>query len=480
MNTDKIQTTITFEPAKASEEPPKSTEWSLYMLNLYRSRQPPVPLGTVRFEDIEEAARKKLEQYPGAFDYAGGSAGTNSTYRANLRSLEIYRIIPRMLRDCTYRDLQTNFLGKKRTSPILLAPIGVQGTFSEDGELAPAKAAAKLGVPFIMSTASTRSLEQVAEVMGDAERWYQLYWPRTDEVTVSLLSRAKATGFSNLVITLDTNLLGWRPHDLLRSYIPFGHGVGSRIGATDPVFLSRFPQVLDPSDKPLAPGDRNTEGKSFKDILPDSYSAFPYLPGQIDKAFLQGMAGIDNPETQAAKKGVFLGTEFLKETNSGVFRTWDDLKFLKETWGDHGKVLLKGIQSVEDAEQALDLGLDGIVVSNHGGRQIDGALPSFLALVDITASPKIKAAQKAGTFTVLFDSGIRTGSDIFKAIAVGAQGVLLGRPYLYGAVIGGAAGVEQVIRHTLADLDVTMGLSGYKNLDEFWAKGEAVVRKVEM
>ena len=473
------QTAISFTPKDASDVAPKATEWSVYMLDLYRSRQPP-PLGSVRFEDIEAAAKAKLEQYPGAFDYAGGSAGTNSTYRANLRALEVYRIIPRMLRDCTIRTLETTILGKTRTSPIFLAPIGVQGTFAEDGELGPARAAAKLGVPFIFSTASSRSIEQVAEVMGDSERWFQLYWPRTDEVTVSLLSRAKANGYTNLIVTLDTTLLGWRPHDLLRSYLPFGHGIGSQIGTNDPVFLSRYPHLLDPADKPLVAGDQNAEGKAFKDVLPPNWAAFPYHPGVVDKAFLEGMKGSKAPESQAAQKGVLMGTELLKELNSGAFRTWEDLAFLRKTWGDHGKVLLKGIQSVEDAEKALEVGVDGIVVSNHGGRQVDGALPSFIALLDITASPKIREAQKAGTFTVLFDSGIRTGSDIIKAMAAGAQGVLLGRPYLYGAILGGSTGVEQVIRQTLADLDITMGNSGYKNLDEIWGKREAVIRKLEL
>jgi isopentenyl diphosphate isomerase/L-lactate dehydrogenase-like FMN-dependent dehydrogenase len=222
----------------------------------------------------------------------------------------------------------------KLPSPILIAPIGVQGIFTADAELGAAAAGKNVGVPFIMSTASTRSIEDVAEANGDGHRWYQLYWPASKEVLLSILSRAKASGFTALVVTLDTMLLGWRPHDLETSYIPFGHGVGVQVGTSDPVFMGRFGREPLKSPRPK----------------------FPYDSKATDKAFLAG--------DKEVQDGVFLGMEWLKECNSGLFRSWEDLRFIRENW--EGPLVLKGIQSVPDAEKALNYGVDGIIVSNHG------------------------------------------------------------------------------------------------------------------
>ncbi|KAJ7868768.1 oxidoreductase [Mycena olivaceomarginata] len=422
--------------------------WSGYMLNIYRGRKGVEPLGTVVFDEIEAKAKEKLKDYPGAFMYAGGSAGINSTYHANLRAFEKYRIVPRMLVDASTRSLETTIFGVKLPSPILIAPIGVQGIFTAEAELGAAAAGKNVGVPFIMSTASTRSIEDVAEANGDGHRWYQLYWPASKEVLLSILSRAKASGFTALVVTLDTMLLGWRPHDLETSYIPFGHGVGVQVGTSDPVFMGRFGR------------------EPFKSPRPK----FPYDSKATDKAFLAG--------DKEVQDGVFLGMEWLKECNSGLFRSWEDLRFIRENW--EGPLVLKGIQSVPDAEKALNYGVDGIIVSNHGGRQVDGAIPSLYALAQIMRSPVVKEAQASGKLTVLFDSGIRTGPDIIKALALGAQAVLLGRPWLYGGIVAGQAGIEQVLKHTLADLDTTLGLSGYTSLSEIQGKGEEVVVKVDL
>jgi len=173
-----------------------------------------------------------------------------------------------------------------------------------------------------------------------------------------------------------------------------------------------------------------------------------------------------------------LGKAWLAETNSGQFRRWEDVKFVRDNWD--GPLVLKGIQSVADAEKAIEIGVQGIVVSNHGGRQVDGGIPSLYALDKICQSPTILAAQKSGKLTVLFDSGIRTGSDIIKALALGAQAVLLGRPYMYGLALGGEKGIEQVLRSILADLEVTMGLSGFRNLGEIQGKREEVIMKVDL
>ncbi|KAJ7046444.1 oxidoreductase [Mycena alexandri] len=421
--------------------------WSSYSLGIYLGRKGTQPLGTVVFDEIEAKAKETLKDYPGAFMYAGGSAGTNSTYRANLRAFEKYRIVPRMLVDATTRNLETTIFGVKHSSPVFIAPIGVQGIFTAEAELAPARAAKNLGVPFIMSTASSRSIEDVAEANGDGHRWYQLYWPATHEVLLSLLSRAKANGFTALVVTLDTMLIGWRPHDLETSYIPFGHGVGVQVGTSDPVFMKRFGR------EPI-----KTRPK------------FPYDSAEMDRLYVAG-----DKEVQDM---VFLGTEWLKECNSGLFHTWEELRFIREHWD--GKLVLKGIQNVQDAEKVLEYGVDGIVVSNHGGRQVDGAIPSLYALARIMRSPTIKQAQASGKLTVLFDSGIRTGPDIIKALALGAQAVILGRPWLYGGIVAGQAGIEQVLRHTMADLDTSLGLSGYSSLSDIQGKADEILVETDL
>ncbi|KAG6872415.1 hypothetical protein C0995_009929 [Termitomyces sp. Mi166 len=432
----------------------KSSEWSSYMLGLYTSRQGPKPLGTVAFEEIKEKAKEKLKNYPGAFLYVAGSAGTQATERANRQALDRFAIVPRMLVNATKRSLETTIFGVTHSSPIFIAPIGVQGIFHGDGELAPASAAGRLGVPFIMSTASSRSIEEVAAANGSGHRWYQLYWPRTNDVTLSILKRAKENGFTALVVTLDTMTLGWRPHDLERAYMPFGHGVGIQVGRSDPVFMARY-------------------GREPVHERPD----FPYDSEEKNRLFLAG--------DEKTRESVFFGAEWLKECNSGLYRDWEDVKFLRENW--QGPLVLKGIQSVLDAEKALDYGVNGIVVSNHGGRQVDGAIPSIYALENIMKSAKVKEAQASGKLTVLFDSGLRTGPDIFKALALGAQAVLqshlippsVGRPWVYGLIVGGEAGVEQVIRHTLADLDTTLGLAGCKSLSDVQGKGDAVITKLD-
>ncbi|KAL4257965.1 FMN-dependent alpha-hydroxy acid dehydrogenase family protein [Pleurotus pulmonarius] len=418
-------------------------KWSAHMIDIYSRRNAYGPiLGTVSPAEIEAKAKEARKEYPGSFMYAGGSAGTNSTYAANLNIFDQYKLIPRMLVDATNRNLETTLFGVKYPSPILLAPIGVQGVCHADGELGSARAASKLGVPFIMSSASSRSIEDTAKASGSGPRWYQLYWPRSNDVTLSLLSRVKANGFTALVVTLDTFLLGWRPHDLQDSYLPFFHGIGVQVGTSDPVFMARY-------------------GRQPITDIPE----FPYDPKKLDAAYANG--------DEKVKDAVFFGMEYLKETNSGLFRKWEDLKFLRDNWD--GPLVLKGIQSVGDAEKAIECGVDGIIVSNHGGRQIDGAIPSLYALDKIMQSSVILEAQKSGKLTVLFDSGIRTGSDIIKALALGAQGVLLARPYLYGLMIGGQDGVEEVIKNTLADLEISMGLVGFTGINEIIGSRDKVL-----
>ncbi|MGH3759671.1 lactate 2-monooxygenase [Actinophytocola sp.] len=359
-----------------------------------------VPMFTTDGTRLEDAARERLD--PGPFGYVAGGAGSGATMRANREAFDRWRIVPRMLSDATKRDLATTVLGTSMPAPVLLAPIGVQSIVHPDGELATARAAAELGVPMILSTASSHSIEDVAAANkgsnGDGPRWYQLYWPNDNDVTISILSRAKAAGFTTLVLTLDTWTLAWRTMDLDQAYLPFIRGIGTAIPFSDPAFRAGL--------------EKSPEEDQTAAIL-------RWIP-------------------------TFTGTD----------KRWDQLPFLREHWD--GPIVLKGIQHVDDARRARDAGMDGIVVSNHGGRQVDGAVASLDVLPEI-------AAAVGDELAVLFDSGIRTGADVVKALALGARAVLVGRPFVYGLALGGQDGVRHAVRSLLADLDLTLGLSGHRS-----------------
>ena len=331
-----------------------------------------------------------------ALGYIVPSAGSGATARANRAAFDKWQIVPRMLRGTAERDLSCTVLGTDMPAPVLIAPVGVQQLAHPDGELATARAAAAVGVTYTHSTAATHSFEEVAEANGLGSRWYQLYWPTDQDVCISFLKRAKDNGFTTLVLTLDTGVLGWRPADLDRGYLPFLANKGVANYLTDPAFIAGLEKSVD--DDPAAATAR-------------WIGMFPH-----------------------------------------VGLSWADLPFLREHWD--GPIVLKGICCVEDARLAVEAGMDGIVVSNHGGRQIDGARGSLDALPAI-------ATAVGGQIAVLFDSGVRTGADLFKALALGADAVLIGRPFLYGLALAGQSGVEQVLRSLLAEFDITLALSGY-------------------
>jgi isopentenyl diphosphate isomerase/L-lactate dehydrogenase-like FMN-dependent dehydrogenase len=298
-----------------------------------------------------------------------------------------------MLRSTTNHDMSTTLFGHKHPSPLLFAPVGVQAIFHADKETGVAAAAAEIRVPYIHSTAATSSIEEVAAANGPGgARWFQLYWPHDDEITASLLARAKANGFSVLVVTLDTWALGYRPADLDQAYVPFALGIGNANGFTDPVVRRQFREAYG--------------GKEMED-----------LDVKIASAFWE--------------RKVFTGQN----------HTWEQLKVVREHWD--GPIVLKGIQHVEDARLAVQAGVQGIVVSNHGGRQLDGAIASLDVLPEI-----VEAVGEE--VTVLFDSGVRTGVDVIKAICLGAKGVLIGRPFVYGLAVAGRAGARDVMKGILA------------------------------
>ncbi|PBC86485.1 MULTISPECIES: lactate 2-monooxygenase [unclassified Streptomyces] len=343
---------------------------------------------------LEELAERRLD--PGPVGYVAGSAGTGSTTEANRAALHRHRIVPRMLREVDARDLSVEVCGRALPAPLALAPVGVLSIMHPDAEPGAARAAAAQGVPYILSSASSTPMEEVAEAMGDGERWFQLYWAKDREVTRSFLQRAKAAGYTALFVTLDTPLLAWRPRDLDQAYLPFLHGVGTANYFTDPAFRAGL----------------------AKPVHEDPNAAVMHFLGMF----------------------------------ADPAKTWPDLAFLRENWD--GPIVLKGILHPQDALRAAEAGMDGVVVSNHGGRQVAGSVAAADAL------PRVVEAA-ADRLTVLFDSGIRTGDDIFKALALGAKSVLVGRPYAYGLGLDGQAGVEHVIRCLLAELDLTLALSGH-------------------
>jgi lactate 2-monooxygenase len=350
-------------------------------------------------EDWEAAARGRLEQGP--FDYVAGGAGSEATVRANREAFERRRLRPRMLAGHTERELSVEVLGLRSAAPFLLGPVGVLSIVHPDAELGVARASKATGVPMILSSAASTPLEDVAAELGDAQRWFQLYWWADRELAGSLVDRAGAAGYGAIVVTLDTLTLGWRDRDLRNGYLPFLQGEGLAQFFSDPLFRERL------------------------DAAPEE---------DLQTASLLALAAFPN-----------LGL------------AWSDLAWLRDR--TQLPIVLKGILTADDARLALEHGVDGIVVSNHGGRQVDGAVAALDALVEVRD-------EIGPEPTVLMDSGIRRGADVLKAMALGADAVLLGRLYAYGLAVGGAAGVEAVIRQLAAEVDLTLALAGGRSVRE--------------
>lgn len=349
----------------------------------------------ISFETLKRRARKQLKTE--RFDFAATGAGTEDTKQANHEYFDRWRIVPRVLRDVSRRDLSVQLFGRTLPAPLFLAPIGGQSVFADDGELATARAASKLDIPMILSTASSRSIEAVANELDDTPCFFQLYWMKNREVTWSLVERAERADYDGIVLTLDSQIPAWRVRNLRNRY----------------------------SSK------QDAERANF-----------------ITDPIVQDLAGDgDTVSTEEA-------TAHLSKDKR---LTWKDLESLRE----HTSlpIILKGILHPADAARALKYGADGIVVSNHGGRQIDGEISSIQAL-----SKVLDVVD--GEIPVLLDSGVRSGADIFKALALGADAVLLGRPYAYGLALAGEQGVYEVIHNYLAELESVMGLSGYSFIRE--------------
>lgn len=353
----------------------------------------------VAFDELEAEAREKLAVGP--FGYIRSGAGGEQTMRSNLTSFEKYSYVPQFLNDVSHVETSVTLFGNTYPYPLLLAPIGVQKMVNEEGEVATAKAAADLGLPFIQSTVSSCAIEEIQAATGSSPKWYQLYWSQNEEIAYSMVKRAEEAGYEAIVLTVDTMMIGWREQDIRSRFSPLAQGFGQGNYESDPVFMES-------------------------------------LPSSGQDEIVQGI--LDN---------------ILHPSLS-----WKQVAELRKR--TKLPLLLKGILHPEDARLAIEAGIDGIIVSNHGGRQLDGAIASIDVLPEV-----VQAVE--GKIPVLFDSGIRRGSDMVKAMALGADAVLVGRPYLYGLAVGGQAGVTHVLQNLLEEFRISMALSGVadvKNLPQ--------------
>jgi len=392
-----------------------------------RGQKPRVPQSAAALEHEAERAMSKE-----GFAYIAGGAGLETTMKANRAAFERVRIVPRMLRGPATRELGVELFGRMLPAPLLLAPIGVLEMAHRGADVAVARAAAAEAVPMIFSSQASRALEECAAAIGDAPRWFQLYMSTSDELVRSFVSRAERAGCEAIVLTLDTTMLGWRLRDLDLGYLPFLAGKGIAQYVTDPVFQRLVDEAPPPESGPVTPAAVRALWR-----LARAY------PGST-------WANLRSPRPRQAVR-TFLDVFARPSLN------WGDLAVVRDT--TKLPLLLKGILHPDDARRALDEGVDGIVVSNHGGRQVDGSIGSLDALPGIVDAV-------GGRAPVLLDSGIRGGADVFKALALGATAVLIGRPYCYGLAVAGESGVREVIENFIADLDLTLGLSGCASLAE--------------
>ncbi len=391
------------------------------------------PVVSPNLATLEASAQAQMSAE--AFAYIAGGAGLESTMSANRAAFARWQIVPRMLRDVSERDTRTRLLSQLLPAPLLLAPIGVLEMAHPQADLAVAEAAADLGVPYIFSNQASVPMERCAAAMGSQPHWFQLYWSKSNDLVASFVQRAEACGCGAIVVTLDTTMLGWRSRDLALGHLPFLQAKGIAQYLSDPVFQ----QLV----KEFSPGESALKPKVTAEAIRNLVAMVGNYPGSF-------WANLRSGEVRKA-------VQLFMAIYSRPSLTWNELAFLRQ----HTRlpILLKGILHPDDARQALDHGMDGLIVSNHGGRQVDGAIGTLDALPGIVAAVQ-------GQIPILLDSGIRSGADMFKALALGATAVCLGRPYCYGLALAGRAGVAEVIRHLMADFELTMGLAGCKNVAE--------------
>ena len=404
-----------------------------------------MPVIPTNWPELDRLAKRRLSRR--GYGYVAGGAGSEHTMRADRAAFERWELLPRMLHNVVNRDTQVRLFGQTLPTPLLLAPIGALGILHPAADLAVAAAAAEHNVPYIFSSQASQPMERCAAVMGDAPRWFQLYWSTSDELVASFVGRAEKAGCTAIVVTLDTTMLGWRPRDLDQGYLPFALADGIAQYTSDPVFRHMVAERATATSS-ASPSPRLSEIPALIKSLGRMTKNSPGRP-------LVNLAG-----ARAAIQ-TFL------DTYSRPSLTWSDLPTLRSMTSL--PIVLKGIQRTDDARRAVDAGVDGIIVSTHGGRQVDGgrgALDSLPGVVDAVA----------GAVPVLMDSGIRGGADIVKAIALGATAVCLGRPYALALGLAGRSGVSEVIANVLAEFDLTLGLCGYASVAEVGP--DALVRRL--
>jgi len=369
----------------------------------FRGLSAELPAFPMTAAGLDAAAKRSLSAQ--AYAYVAGSASSERTANANITAFDRHRIVPRMWRGSSApdgRDLRTTVLGTELAGPVLTAPVGVLELVHPAAECAVAEATKGLGIATVVSTASSTPMEDVAAAAGDW--WFQLYWPADDEVARSLVERAASAGAKAIVVTADTPGMGWRPRDLELAHLPFLQAKGLANYFSDPVFRSRL----------SAPPEASAEARQMAVL---------------------------------AWIGMF-GNHTLRLKDVARLQEWTDLP-----------VVVKGVLHPDDASALVDTGAAGVIVSNHGGRQVDGAIAALDALPAVAA-----AVGERGT--VLFDSGIRCGADVVIALALGADAVLYGRPWVYGLGVAGKSGVEHALRCLLADVDLTMAMAGIRTVTD--------------
>ncbi|SIS22714.1 alpha-hydroxy-acid oxidizing protein [Williamsia sterculiae] len=401
-------------------------------------KRPTVPTD---FPELERRARRAMNSR--AWAYVGGGAGEGTTMTANRRALNRWAIVPRVLRDVSERDLSIDLFGSRLPAPVLFSPVGAGALVRHDADLLIGRAAAELGVPYIFSNQGCAPMEETAAAMDavtpGSPRWFQLYWSSDDDLVDSFLARAERSGASAVTVTLDTTMLGWRPQDLNIGSLPFARGQGIDQYTSDP----RFREIVRERIAAGAggPTPQITGPRSAAAGVATLLSIARNAPGRL-------VDNIRSPEPRAAVQ-TFL------DIYSRPTLNWDDIAGLRSRTSL--PIVLKGICHPDDARRAVDAGVDGVLVSNHGGRQIDGAVASVDAL------PSVVAAVD-GRCRIIVDSGIRSGADVFKVLALGADAACIGRPHMYGLALGGADGARDVVANIIAELDLTLGLSGQTSL----------------
>lgn len=391
--------------------------------------KPSIP---VSFELLELEASKKLSKH--AFDYIFTGAGTNQGVNNNREAFKRFRIKPFMLQGSDFPSLETQIFNTHFPLPFYFSPVGVLELAHPNADLELARAAKNTGLTMIYSNQASKTMESCSSLLESSNHWFQLYFSKSKELVESFVSRAKKCGCSALVLTLDTTTIGWRVMDLENAYLPFIHGKGLAQYTSDPVFnklinSNKYNDSINPA--------RNRPG------LLTSLNILKSYPDTL----------LNNLKTGNAVKAI----RCFFDLYSNPSLSWEDIIWLRTI--TKLPIVLKGILHEKDAQKAIDIGIDGIIVSNHGGRQIDQVISSLDALRQIK---KIVPTS----YPLLFDSGIRSGTDLFIALAMGAKAIGIGRPYVYALALKGHNGVETLVQNLASELMLTMSLCGCKSIAE--------------